>query len=374
MSTEDEYGSRLRGLAGTAVPGAPVSGEQALGIVRRAGHRRRARNAVTGAGLAAALVVGGTVGVPALRDADQVPALTAAASSAPAAPDLTPIEGVQLMDPGARTYERADGRTVVDTGLGSWADGERFLLAVAPGTGGSAGRIDVYSGDDVALASLVDAPAAPAPVWTVPETGSAVLVSPDEGRALVLGSMQRLGEPDLSLLLQEPFATAGDVREWTVPVLLSRVETGAEFTHADVTFAGSSLWALTLDVASGTVPELYGVLSSDGDGNGGVGGACFAAECVATWDGSGPATAGPERLTVTPATLDLPGQEEALAAMARATDPDQPFALPGELCLEGREAWEREAGIRTTARDRAALCVVDRLTVGFEQHGMTITL
>lgn len=364
MSTDEEYAALLRERADAGVRGSHVSGEVALGSVRRGLRRRRARNAAVGAGLAATLVVGGAVGLPALDGA--APVAPTAPSSAASAPDLEPVDGVRLMDPRVRGVERADGLTVLDTGLDAWADGQRFLLVLHGSAGEAPARVDVHVGDDATFGALVDATTLPPPVWTTPDTSTAVLVSPDERHALVLGATQDDGVGDHALLLWDALGTDG-AQERSLPVLLSGGEVEPEATAEGVTFAHAVLWALTVDAGTGTVPQPRGVLSDyqpvHPPTSTGLLDACDVAECVATWDGTGTATDGPVRFLAPRSVDDLPGHAEALAALVDVS----PVATTAErraACADAREAAEQAAGVGSSARDRATQCVADDLEAG----------
>lgn len=352
MSTDEPYARELRALADATVPGAHIAGATALVAVKRRTRARRARQAVLSV-VGAAVIGAGAIGLSTAQTTGVaiVPAEPTATTSDPAADiDLTPAPGITQMPSDARTYERHDGVTLVDSGLESWVTGERFVFALhpAPTEEDPPPQVGVYSVTNVELAALIDDPTLPDAEWATFAFSPQTMQS-DDGAHSLLFSWTHPQPWRVALSDYVPLPDGTSMQSFPAAQVQALTATGWGTTF--------DLFAARFDANRGdTLPAARALVHfTTAEGVSGAGD-CTRGTCTVVWDG--------ESVTPAPAPLQHPATTAAAEALAAVESFDR-FLLSGDdiltTCTDARAVWEEQHEIIGRAVDRTTQCYLDAL-------------
>ncbi|WP_069385926.1 hypothetical protein [Cellulosimicrobium cellulans] len=351
MDTDESFARELRALADTSVPGTHIAGVDALATVKRRTRTRRIRQAALS--IVGAVVIGaGVVGFSTAQtsDVDVTPAEPTATASDPAAGvDLTPAPGITQMPSDARTYERHDGVTIVDSGLDSWVDGERFVLALHPTSSVEVmPHVGVYSIKNNELTGLIDDPALPDADWLTVVGGPSTMQSADGTQSLVF-SWTTSAPWRVALRDYVPLPDGRSLHAF--PTSRVTTQSAASWMRTDFELFVAR-FAATPDTPLPAVRALtYFIPSESKSGTGD----CNPGEtCTVVWDGQ----------TVTPVPTLGHMEHAATTSAAQALATLEQFKIPSShdilsTCTSARAAWEDKHGITGREIDRTTQCYLD---------------
>lgn len=349
MDADESFARELRALADTSVHGAHITGVDALATVKRRTRTRRIRQAalsVVGAVVIGAGVVG--LSVAQTPDIDVTPAEPTATTSETAADiDLTPAPGITQMPSDARTYERHDGVTIVDSSLDSWIDGESFVFALHPATSTDdpPPQVGVYSLTAVELAGLIDTPALPDADWFTLAGAPSTMRSEDGTHSLVFA--WTTSEPwRIALEGYVPLSDGRSLQAFPTTRVESLTATGWGTTF--------DLFAARFDASPGApLPAVRAMVHFNAAGTSGGNTECTDTSCNVTWNEQ-TVTAAPAPQEEHPATTSA---AHALATLEQFKIPTSDDILT--TCTTARAAWEDEHGITGREIDRTTQCHLD---------------